>query len=241
MAVIDKDYLTDTQLFGVRLTDSDNNAFPDAFFTRSIESAQDRASRRLGIPLGDADYVTFTDEQHDHEIGRTYQFYLQNGPVRAITQVQMAYGTDTIGAIPTDWFNVVDPKTGLVQLVPTTGNIAWEFTRVYAALWGPFRLNGVFRFTYTAGYKSSDVPESIKEIVAMEAAIPILRVAGELILGAGIASQSIGVDGMSTSIGTTSSATNNGFGASIIELQKALKDRYKVLRDSERGPVFAVA
>lgn len=42
-----------------------------------------------------------------------------------------------------------------------------------------------------------------------------LGIAGDLILGAGIAAQSIGVDGLSQSISSTSSATNAGYGARI--------------------------
>ena len=57
-----------------------------------------------------------------------------------------------------------------------------------------------------------------------------LGIAGDLILGAGIAAQSIGVDGLSQSISSTSSATNAGYGARIIQYQKEIADSVKKLK-----------
>ena len=57
-----------------------------------------------------------------------------------------------------------------------------------------------------------------------------LGIAGDLILGAGIAAQSIGVDGLSQSISSTSSATNAGYGARIIQYQKEIAETVKRLK-----------
>mgnify|MGYP000160127553 FL=1 len=57
-----------------------------------------------------------------------------------------------------------------------------------------------------------------------------LGIAGDLILGAGIAAQSIGVDGLSQSISSTSSATNAGYGARILQYQKEIADSVKKLK-----------
>ena len=57
-----------------------------------------------------------------------------------------------------------------------------------------------------------------------------LGIAGDLILGAGIAAQSIGVDGLSQSISSTSSATNAGYGARIIQYQKEIAETVKRIK-----------
>ena len=64
----------------------------------------------------------------------------------------------------------------------------------------------------------------------MHASIGILNIAGDLIAGAGIATKSVSVPGLSQNIGTTSSATNSGYGARIGEYQKELKAMIPNLR-----------
>ena len=66
------------------------------------------------------------------------------------------------------------------------------------------------------------------------AALLPLDTAGDLLLGAGIASQSISMDGLSTSTGTTSSATNAGYGARAIQYRKRLTMLLKSIRRKYR-------
>ena len=62
---------------------------------------------------------------------------------------------------------------------------------------------------YVAGIdeKDSSMPMSLlQEAINKRAATGILNVWGDLIIGAGIANQSVSIDGVSQSIGTTQSA-----------------------------------
>ena len=65
----------------------------------------------------------------------------------------------------------------------------------------------------------------------MKAAMRVLDVAGDLIAGAGIANKSLSIDGLSQSIGTTSSATNAGYGARILSYKSELKERMGNLKN----------
>ena len=82
---------------------------------------------------------------------------------------------------------------------------------------------------------------NIVEIVAKKAALGPLNLAGDLIAGAGIATKSISLDGISQSIGTTSSATNAGYGARIIQYQKQIDNAMKDLRNHYVGIQMVVA
>tara|TARA_R110000824_G_scaffold355998_1_gene543213 strand:- start:291 stop:521 length:231 start_codon:yes stop_codon:yes gene_type:complete len=64
----------------------------------------------------------------------------------------------------------------------------------------------------------------------MAASIGVFDIAGDLVAGAGIASLSISVPGLSQSIGTTSSATNSGYGARIKSYQEQIKKALPNLR-----------
>ena len=83
---------------------------------------------------------------------------------------------------------------------------------------------------YVAGFDSTSIPDDIKHLIAMQAAIGPLNIAGDLLVGAGIASLSTSLPGLTQSINTTSSATNSGFGSRILEYQKEIKDLMPMLK-----------
>lgn len=238
MAVIDKAWLLDNILFGVKTTNDDGTELPDAVYTNAIAAAQEHFTRETDIPLGTTDYVAFTNERYDLTQDQDWFFTLHKGPVRAVTEIGFYLGNTQVVEIPSGWINVINAEARQVQLVPSDGS--WETISPVIAGWyrHPRRHFAQCHISYTAGYKDSDVPYSVKELIGMTAAIPLLIIFGDLILGAGIASMSISVDGMSQSINSTSSATNSGYGARIIELRKTIKERFTSLRDATRGPLL---
>jgi len=85
------------------------------------------------------------------------------------------------------------------------------------------------------------LPADLKQAVAIKAAtLLLLHVAGDLILGAGIASQSVSVDSLSTSIDTTSSAMYSGYSARAESLDKQYKLLMNGLRSQYRVTQFGV-
>ena len=60
--------------------------------------------------------------------------------------------------------------------------------------------------SYKAGFKKGKIPYNIKNIIGLMASIGPLNVAGDLIAGAGIASKTISLDGLSQSVATCSKA-----------------------------------
>jgi hypothetical protein len=75
----------------------------------------------------------------------------------------------------------------------------------------------------------------------MFASLGPFHVFGDLIGGAGIANVSLSMDGLSQTIGTTSSATNAGYGARIINYLKQLKEQIPLLRRYYKGLRMVVA
>jgi len=88
---------------------------------------------------------------------------------------------------------------------------------------------------YTAGFPEGEVPMDIRDAIGKYATFGPLNVAGDLIGGAGIASKSISIDGLSQNINTNSSATSAGYGARLIQYQKELKDVIPTLRRYYKG------
>jgi len=77
-------------------------------------------------------------------------------------------------------------------------------------------------------------------VIGKLAAINIFHQLGDIILGAGIASQSLGIDGLSQSISTTSSATNAGYGARITGYLADLKQARVDLKNKYDGNALTV-
>lgn len=251
--VMSVDELKELYLFGVDLTDGDGNPYPERLFQHYIRSAVAWLEKELDIPIVAR---TFTDELHDHyasDYGRWGYFQLRNFPIvipegtvlgepfdevtnpsPVTVQFQYPSQNSTVDILD-QWVVVVEEgTTGVIQIVPGQGNIAdvllipGSLMPLWSGATG--RVPGVWRFTYRAGFEVGDLPADLKHAIGMHASIGVFNIAGDLIAGAGIANISISVPGLNQNIGTTSSATNSGYGARIIEYQKELKEMLPNLR-----------
>jgi len=105
-----------------------------------------------------------------------------------------------------------------------------------------------WRFTYSHGFAEGCVPTFLNSVIARIAAMQAMIVGGNLILGAGIASSSISIDGMSQSIQTTQSPENSAFSATIKEYASLVFGRskgdpfahIKILKDYWKGTQFSI-
>ncbi len=84
------------------------------------------------------------------------------------------------------------------------------------------------------------MPPVLVELVGKYASFGPLNIAGDLLGGAGIASQNISLDGLSTGFSTTSSATNSGFGARLLIYRGEIKDWIPTLMRYYKGPKLVV-
>tara|TARA_Y100000034_G_C6889457_1_gene408917 strand:- start:496 stop:1845 length:1350 start_codon:yes stop_codon:yes gene_type:complete len=230
------DELADIYLFGATLTNDDGNPFPDRMFRHYIEAATDWLAKELDIQLIATD---ISEELHDHfakDYGRWGYFQLHEYPIIGIDEVKFQYPsmTDEV-IISDDWIVLCDGGvSGVIQVVPGQGNIAdvLLIPGMLMPLWSGAtgRVPGIWKISYRAGFEPGECPADLKHAIAMQAAIGVFNIAGDLIAGAGIANKSISVPGLSQNVGTTSSATNSGYGARIIEYQKELKEMLPNLR-----------
>jgi len=88
--------------------------------------------------------------------------------------------------------------------------------------------------------KVHTVPEVLIRCVGLLAAILPLDIAGDLIVGAGIARFQVSVDDLRQEVDTTSSATNSGYGARILSYKNTLKAYVKALKADYQHIKFGV-
>ena len=243
-------------LFGLDLSDDQGRPFPDDLFEWYIKAAVARAERELDMPLrrrvfADTALNPAADapELHaDFIPSEWYKYFYVQLPEYPVISVESARLVLPNGQVafdfPTSWFNL-DRESGQLFIVPD-GSVANLPTLGFSVfgwqqpVFGTARfVPGVYRVGYTAGL--SPVPADIRDLVGMWASMGPLNVGGDLIVGAGIASQSLSMDGISQSVSTTSSATNAGYGARILAYTRQVKEMLPKMRQYYKGIRAVVA
>lgn len=234
--VISVDDLKKTYLTGVDLTDDSGTPFPDSMFRAYIAAAVDQASKELDIDIAPVEIVGETHDHFAQDYGRWGWFKMHHWPIIQMRSVSFQYPTMESGVdYSLEWVVLEEEgASGVVQIVPGRGSIAdvLLIPGSLMPLWSGAsgRVPGVWHFSYRAGFEIGSVPALLKHVIGMMAAIGPLNIAGDLVAGAGIATKSVSIPGLSQSIGTTASATNAGYGSRIIEYQKEIKGAMPTLK-----------
>lgn len=218
-------------LFGVDLTDDSGNPYPDSLFAFYIESAYQMVKDRLDIELL-PEFVQ--DERHDF-YKPDYDKYIwiktDRVPVISVQRLRLVLPTNQ-PVIDYALENIhIDHNAGQLEVVPGGGQITLGQTGAFLPLvfGGQDYLPQAFRLDYTVGFADGKVPANIREVIGMLASFGPFGIAGDLLVGAGIASQSLSLDGISQTVNTTSSATNSGYGSRLVQYKGQLKEAWPVL------------
>lgn len=83
---------------------------------------------------------------------------------------------------------------------------------------------------YITGFDIDQLPSDLLNILGKLISIQLFNIAGDLVLGAGIASSRISIDGLSQDVQTTSSAENSSFSARIIQYKKDIEESLKRIK-----------
>jgi hypothetical protein len=235
--------LKDIFLFGVDLTNDAGEPFPDIMFEWGIRQAIGYFERILDIKIRPTDIVERYDYYTNDYSNWTF-IRLRQSPILKVNAVRVKWPSNTtVIDFPPEWIQV-RKEEGQVNIVPTSGTLS-QVLLTAGGSFLPLLASGqdfvpdILEVDYQAGFAEGQVPAEIREIIGMYASLGPFNVAGDLIAGAGIASSSIGIDGLSQSISTTSSATNAGYGARIIQYLKIIKERIPVLQRYYKGIRFA--
>lgn len=205
------DSLINNYLFGIDLSDANGNPLPRGLFAHYLNSATEYLSNLLDINITDQTF----EERHDYyrnDYTNWGFIQLDHNPVKEVKSLQLMYGGRPSVDIPLDWIQL-DKLTGQITLFPAAGSANTLIIGQTGMLFG-FQSQwdyapSLWKVEYVSGIDEKDksMPlQMLMEAVYKRASCGILNVWGDLIIGAGIASQSVSIDGLSQSIGTTQSA-----------------------------------
>lgn len=249
-------YVRAKQLFGIPPIDGDGRLLQDQAIATSLAAARARVERELGIILGRR-LVTSTDytpppgsppvlEEAPYDYAPS-QFRINYGymrlrryPVRTFHKLELWIGPKRVAEIPESWIHL-NKSQGDIQIMAGTmaglalpGSLAMPI--VTGTYGGPI-VPHLWRATYEAGWPATP---DLLEVISMIATQTLLIIISDSTI-AGIASQSVSLDGVSESISTTSSATNSTYGANITELEKRIKGWFEKVGPSYTGVRVVVA
>lgn len=225
-------------LFGLDLTDDNGNEYPDSLFEFYIKSAVSYMELRLDIPLSPKRIV---EERHDfYREDYPKYIWLETDvfPILDVEEIKLVLpGERVVQIFPRDWYQI-EKEFGQIQLTPGIGSAGTVLLGASGSyIWNLYNhsksIPGAFRVTYTAGFEP--LPFYLRDLVGMLASFGPLNIAGDLLGGAGVASQSLSIDGLSQSIATTSSATNAGYGARLTDYRQQLKEKLPIVEGRLKG------
>jgi len=171
---------------------------------------------------------------------------LKKKPVSEVTELKAQF-PNSIDLVdyPKEWF-VVEKESGQLQLSPVEGS----FSGLIVTQGGSYLplIYGtrdywphLFKVTYRAGFDSDCIPIVINDMIGMQAAIHLFEILGDIVLGPGVASESVNLDGAGVSKGTTASAMFHAFSARVESYRKKLEKYTMAVKQHYRGIPFVVA
>lgn len=246
LQIISVEQLTQNYLFGVDLTDNDGNQFPDSMFEFYIRSAVGYVQSRLDLRLLP---TVIENEKHDFIRQEYYEyvyFHTREYPILSVQSVKLVLPNEQeIVTFDPSFINLRE-EAGQGNIIPGNGTLS-VIVLGQTGTWLPYlagygdMIPNVIRVSYTAGFEQGKAPPEILDLVGMIAAIGPLAVAGDLIVGAGIASQHIQVDNIMSRVETTQSAEFSGYSARILDYKRRAEQYFAELRRYYKGISMVVA
>ena len=229
--LISVDKLKSVYLFGIDIIDNNGVELPEETFQQYIDNAVGMLETYLDISILPEQVI----EDHDYHYDQYFNWgYLQLNtfPVIELKSLTLTYLRDNQGVpenvfeFPNAWIRL-NNNDGLIRLVPN-GKFPGSAQLDAGGFYNPYLLftqaliPDVFRVEYLAGFADGRIPIAINQAISYMAAIQALIIGGNLVLGAGIGSSSLSIDGLSQSINTTQSAENSAYSATITEYSNQL-------------------
>lgn len=239
LSVLSVQDLKDNYLYGIDLSDSKGNPIPDKFFINYIKNGVRAVEAMLDITILP---TVIKNERRDYlqrEANQYYWINLTKRPTLSVESVRLHMPGGTPIVFPTPWIEF-QQTTGVVEVVPQSA-ISLQPSVGYAPMlsqlfWGVTRrrIPNAVEVDYTAGFAPGQVPGDIADLIGKQSAIGPLRAAGNMLLGPGIAGQSIGIDGLSQSVSLTKQG-NGAFAAMVSDYQQDIATQAPLIRSRYHG------
>lgn len=242
-------------LYGIDTKAKDGSLIKESDYEFYIRAAQDEVEKAWDIKM------TRCVIEEERDFARSdfeaFGFIDTIYPVNDVISLSGYYGSQKMVEYPKDWLSirnvsrvvsssareiegVPDRKVNIVPGSSSYSPVLQSGIAVpFFGLRGASSVPNYWTLMYCTGFKSP--PADLVNFIGKLASTNIFNLLGDLILGAGIASQSIGIDGLSQSITTTSSAENSGYSSRIKQYLSEIKAAAPKLKSYYVGIRAAIA
>lgn len=234
--VISASAFLDSFLHGIPLTDTDGNPYSILQIKDKIKFATVQLEHFLNMKITEQQVTEVQDYIYEEWINWSHVKLEQR--INEIISFSGYLNSTKVVDFP---LSILTFKGKSISIVPSSNNVGALIWFNNAGAY-PMLHSGVnivpnfWHITYKTGFKI--VPYDLLQAVCKMASIQILAVLGDILLGAGIASESLSFDGLSQSISTTQSAENSAYSARIKQYANELKDDLRRLSNYYRGVIF---
>ena len=232
--------------------------YPDSFYQDMIYSAVSQVEKKFDFVIR----PRLVRDRLDYYKNDFETYVLSNTSCRPILHVEnfkLYWNTQDIMDMPSDWVKVTN-RMGEVQCSPgvlmqgfnvSVNPISFPiFPMTYSMSPAPYESTQYSPQMVGLSYVAGMMPQPEEDLginrewyihpdvlryVAKQAAIDVLEKFGRNILGPGIASYSVSLDGMASSIESTQSAEHSATSGEIITLQQDMKDMEAGIRNYYGG------
>lgn len=221
-------------LYGIDIFANDGTTFPEESLKFYIAQAQLEVENWFNLRIIKQLIDDETTSYYRDDYIQQFPLIRTKFPVRKPLSLTGLLGQIEQIAYPQEWLRSSQSSTSVnkrrISIVPTGS--ASTTANADVILLGITTQIGLQRFTnipdywtyqYVTGFDLDALPLDLFNVIGKLASIQALAIAGDLILGAGIASQSLSVDGLSQSISSTASATSSGYNSRILEYEREIK------------------
>lgn len=242
-SVISTDDLKARFLFGLDMRDPAGNPMPDELFAYWRRLAVASFERLTQVQVTQ---VVVEDELQDYVRPNRWtapvQLRCHKIPIQSVQSLTLAFPYRSDISFDARAYRI-RPTTGKVTIYPV-GVYPYQGIAQYGTVLGqPWQLEDLvpngWRISYVAGFAPGQVPVEIIDAIGKMAVMGPLAIAGDLLGGVGVASRSLGIDGLSQSIGLVRSGQGGIYGARMMGYQQELDKTIPLLRAAYRGlPMF---
>lgn len=221
--------------------------YSDGFYSQMIERAVSQAEKTFDVAILPRLQVDKLD-YHRNDFNAFAYMQVNYRPILNIKDLTLYYNNQNILRVPDEWIKVTN-RTGQIQVSPSVLMQGLNTTinpTIYPIINSPYGMTPspyqetefapqMLGVTYVAGMMphpdddargiSRDyvIQPDMLSYIAKLAAIEILEKWSRNIIGAGIASYNVSVDGISTGLETTSSPENSAATAEVAQLERDMK------------------
>lgn len=248
-------------MFGLSITDpTTNKPIGDDFYISSIENAMAQVEQELDIAIFPRIEVEHHD-YHSQNFGSYMYTHVYRRPIVQVEDLKLELNGRRASSYPSNWWNVYN-LSGHIELMPTPLMQTGQTYMGGAGSISPFPVMGAIRPNYGTtfapqmihveyvagllprqhgGYnKQWEMPATLEKLILKVAVREVFQMWGRLLVQPGLASQSISIDGISQSMGTTQSAMYGAVSADIAQINSDIAELKSALKSYFGGNFISV-